>query len=137
MNYLLIYLTVVALGLVVDIFRLFLAKLFNFAIEEFSIFMGPSLIELPLSTFEFKLKTIPYGSSIKFNESFLCKNRISRLIISYLPEIILFTIAFIFIKYTNNYVLTTSGILLAAINAISVLFSIVLDKSQVFYRYRR
>lgn len=136
MKYLLIYLTVVGLGIGLDVFRLLLIKLFKFEVEEFSIFMGHKLIEVPIFDTKFILKTIPYGSYIKLKESFLYKNRILRIIVSYLPAIILFIIAFIFIKYTTNYVLITSGILLAIINGLSVIFSIIFDSSQVFYRYR-
>lgn len=136
MKYLLIYLTVVGLGIGLDVFRLLLIKLFKFEVEEFSIFMGHNLIEVPIFDTKFILKTIPYGSYIKLKESFLYKNRILRIIVSYLPAIILFIIAFIFIKYTTNYVLITSGILLAIINGLSVIFSIIFDSSQVFYRYR-
>lgn len=137
MKYLFIYLTVVGIGIGIDLFRFVLAKLLKFEIEELSIFMGPKLSSIDSSTTRYIIKSIPYGSYVKFKESFLNKSRSSRLILGYLPEIILLMSAFIFIKYKISYVLFISGILLLVINGLSIVFSIIFDTRHVFYRYKK
>ena len=137
MKYLLIYITFVGLGICADIFRLFLAKLFKFEVEKFSLFIGPNLTKIVISDTIFMICAIPYGSSISFKESFLSRNRVSRIILSYLPATLIFIISFIFIKYTTDYILHISGILLSVINGFAVMFSIIFDRSQVFYRYKK
>lgn len=137
MKYLLIYLTVVGIGIGIDLFRFVFAKLLKFEIEELSIFMGPKLASIDSYTTRYIIKIIPYGSYVKFKESFLNKSRASRLILGYLPEILLLTSAFIFIKYKINYVLFISGILLLVLNGFSMVFSIIFDTRHVFYRYKK
>lgn len=137
MKYLLIYITFVGLGICADIFRLFLAKLFKFEVEKFPLFIGPKLTEVVISDIIFMINVIPFGSSISFKESFLSRNRVSRIILSYIPTTLLFIISFIFIKYTTNSILHISGMLLAIINGLAVIFSIIFDRSQVFYRYKK
>lgn len=137
MTYLLIYLTVVGVGIVIDLLRFILAKLLKFEIDEFSIFMGPKLASVNSSTTKYIIKTIPYGSYVKFTESFFNKSRTSRLILGYLPEIILLMSAFIFIKYKINYVLFISGIFLLVLNGFTIALSIIFDTRRVFHRYKK
>lgn len=137
MKYLLIYITFVGVGICTDVFRLFLAKLFKFEVEKFSLFIGPKLTEIVIFDTIFMISVIPYGSSISFKESFLSRNRVSRIILSYLPATLVFIMSFIFIKYTTNSILHISGTLLAIINGLAVMFSIIFDRSQVFYRYKK
>lgn len=92
MEYLLIYITFVGIGICMDVFRLFLAKLFKFEIEKFSLFIGPKLTKIVIFDTIFMINVIPYGSSISFKESFLSRNRVSRIILSYLPATLLFII---------------------------------------------
>lgn len=137
MKYLLIYLTVVGIGIGIDLFRFILAKLLRFEIEELSIFMGPKLTSISSSTTKYTIKAIPYGSYVKFNESFFNKSRTSRLVLGYLPEIILLISAFTFIKYKSNYVLFISGIFLLVVNGLAIVSSIIFDTKRVFYRHKK
>ncbi|MHC1746859.1 MAG: hypothetical protein AB9856_00545 [Cellulosilyticaceae bacterium] len=136
MEWISIYCIVVSVGIILDLFRLLLIKVFNLEVQEFSIFMGPKVFNKCIGDALFILRGVPYGSSMVLRESFLESTRKIRIAITYLPEFILFVITSLTLSFTSNQILFLSSLFLMSINGLSVLLSIIFDKSQVCYRYK-
>lgn len=137
MQYLLIFCIFVLTGICFDFLRLILTKAFSFEVEEFSFFMGPKLFSCTIGTTEFSFKAIPLGSYIKIKDTFFEASRLSRIIVTYLPQILLIMASFYVLTTSYNYVYTMASKLLILINGIQVLSSILFDKAYVFYRYNK
>jgi uncharacterized membrane protein SirB2 len=136
MKYLLIYCTFVGMGIGFDFIRLFVAKASKFEVKEFSIFMGPKLISTIIFNMKLNIGVIPFGSYMKLDESFLQRDRFSKILPSYLIDILLLITAFIIITHVNNDILVSSSKLLLIVNGFFVIVSVILDSKHIFYRHK-
>lgn len=133
MQYLYIFFIFSFTGIFFDLLRLIIINVLSFEAEEFTIFMGPKLFSTTIGITEFNLKAIPCGSYIKLKDTFVDEaSRFEKILIAYLPQILLLIAAFCVMFNSQNYVYTMSSKLLIIVNGLSLIFSIKSNKCDVF-----
>ncbi|MBU5484316.1 hypothetical protein KQI86_08245 [Clostridium sp. MSJ-11] len=133
MEYLYIFFIFSFTGIFFDLLRLIIIKVLSFEPEEVTIFMGPKLFSKTIGITEFNLKAIPCSSYIKLKDAFIDEaSRFEKILIAYLPQILLLIAAFYMVISSQNYIYTMSGKLLILVNGLSLVFSIVSNKCDVF-----
>ena len=73
-----------------------------------------------------------FGSYIKLKDTFIEASRFAKILVIYLPKILLLIAAFYMINASQNYVYIMSGKLLILVNGLSVFLSIIFNKGDVF-----
>lgn len=119
MNWLIIIFIISAVGIITDVFRLCMAYLFHFDVEEFSLFTGPKLFSFKFFNTTFTLRLIPLGASLHFNpDTFFLKSKATRLILTYFPDCIAFILVITYLITATNPLLILASNLFIAWNLI-------------------
>lgn len=133
MQYLYIFFIFSFTGIFFDLLRLIIINILSFEVQKVSIFMGPKLFSKTIGITKFNLKAIPCGSYITLKDTFIDEaSRFEKILIAYLPQILLLIVAFYMVIRSQNYIYTMSGKLLIIVNGLPLIFSIISNKCDMF-----
>lgn len=126
MNWFMIFVLVVTLGVILATFRLLLAWLLGFDVEEYSLFAGPKLFSFKLFGTTFSLRLLPIGAFITLNvETFEVHNGLARFLVRYLPEILSYSFIIWYLLTPSDPTYAMAGKVFIVLNIITSILGFI------------